>query len=345
MWRHPELSVFAALLAAAGTHLLYTAVVFGRRTLWSGTPSAAPGRPTLRQRMDTAGLVGVAPSQLVAASSVLFVVGALLAFALFGGPLPALVAGLFAAGFPAAGYRSRRARRLATARQAWPHLLEELRLLTGSLGRSIPQGLFDVGRRAPTELLPAFQAAEREWLLTTDFARTLDVLKTQLADPTADVVCETLAVAHEVGGGDLDRRLTELVEDRLLDLQGRKDAEARQSGVRFARRFVLLVPLGMTLAGLSIGTGRSAYESAAGQAGVVFGLVVVVACWIWSGRIMRLPEEPRIFMRTGTSTRPGRENGPAVAFSPHEPTPSERVPSDGVASAGPVASHAHQVTR
>lgn len=319
MWHHPELAVLAALMAAIGTYLVYTSVVFGRRALWSRPASRQPGRPTLRQRMDRAGLVGVAPSQLAAASVLLFIVGAVVAFALFGGPLPALVAGLCAAGFPAAGYRSRRARRLATAREAWPRLLEELRLLTGSLGRSIPQGLFDVGRRAPRELRPAFRAAEREWLLTTDFGRTLGVLKEQLSDPTADVVCETLAVAHEVGGGDLDRRLAELVEDRLLDLQGRKDAEARQSGVRFARRFVLLVPLGMTLAGLSIGTGRSAYETTGGQVGVVFGLVVVVACWIWSGRIMRLPEEPRIFVRTGAQLwggGPGASVGQARLGNP-----------------------------
>lgn len=293
----PELGVLAAVLAATGTYLIYSSVVFGRRSLWPPTDSSGiRRRPSLRERLDRAGLIDVGASELAATSGLLFVVGAVLAYALFGGPLPAAVAGAFAAGFPAAGYRSRRARRLATAREAWPRMLEELRLLTGSMGRSIPQGLFDVGRRAPRELIPAFRAAEREWLLTTDFARTLDVLKSRLADPTADVVCETLAVAHEVGGGDLDRRLGELVEDRVLDLQGRKDAEVRQSGVRFARRFVLLVPLGMTLAGLSIGTGRSAYETTAGQLGVAFGLLVVVACWAWSGRLMQLPEEPRIFV-------------------------------------------------
>ena len=83
-------------------------------------------------------------------------------------------------------------------------MLEELRLLTGSVGRSIPQALFEVGRRAPAEWRPAFAAAEREWLLTTDFARTTALLKDRLADPTADVVCETLLVAHEVGGSDLE---------------------------------------------------------------------------------------------------------------------------------------------
>jgi tight adherence protein B len=163
------------------------------------------------------------------------------------------------------------------------------------VGRSIPQALFEVGRRAPLEWRPVFVAAEREWLLTTDFARTARLLKDQLADPAVDVVCETLVVAHEVGGSDLESRLADLIEDRIVDLQGRKDAASRQAGVRFARRFVLLVPLGMTLAGLSIGTGRHAYETAGGQLAVVMGLLAVVACWIWSGRLMRVPEQPRVF--------------------------------------------------
>ena len=65
--------------------------------------------------------------------------------------------------------------------------------------------------------------------------------------------------------------------------------------MRFARRFVLVVPLGMTLAGLSIGTGRSAYQTGLGQAAVVAGLVAVAGCWAWAGRLLRLPEEERVF--------------------------------------------------
>jgi tight adherence protein B len=174
-------------------------------------------------------------------------------------------------------------------------MLEELRLATGSRGRSVPQALFEVGRRGPEEWRPAFAAAEREWLLTTDFDRTTAILKDRLADPTADVVCETLVIAHELGGSDLESRLSDLIEDRILDQQGRKDAASRQAGVRFARSFVLLVPIGMTLAGLSIGTGRHAYETAGGQVAVAIGLLAVVACWIWSGRLMRVPQQPRVF--------------------------------------------------
>jgi tight adherence protein B len=64
--------------------------------------------------------------------------------------------------------------------------------------------------------------------------------------------------------------------------------------VRFARRFVLIVPVGMALAGMSIGTGRAAYETPLGQLAVVLGIAAVVVCWLWAGRLMRLPEEERV---------------------------------------------------
>ena len=121
------------------------------------------------------------------------------------------------------------------------------------------------------------------------------MLKARLADATGDAACETLLVAHQIGGSDVDRRLAALVEDRIQDLQGRKDAESKQAGVRFARRFVLIVPVGMAVCGLSIGNGRAAYQTAVGQAAVAVAVVLLIACWLWAGRIMRLPEEERVF--------------------------------------------------
>ncbi|HLH99281.1 MAG TPA: hypothetical protein VKV06_00740 [Acidimicrobiales bacterium] len=301
-------AVIAALLAGYGVFLLYTAVVLRWPGLGFG-PARAPRRrrPSLRDRLQRAGLQDVPPGELLGATAVLALVGAALAYALFAGLIPTVVGATFAACVPAASFRDRRRRRMEAAAEAWPQLLEELRLLTGSVGRSIPQALFDVGRRAPQPLRPAFAAAEREWLLTTDFDRTVELLKQRLADPTADIVCETLAVAHAVGGGGLDRRLAELVEDRILDLQGRKDAVSKLAGVRFARRFVLLVPLGMALVGLSIGTGRQAYATPSGQVAVAAGLVAVAACWYWSGRLLRIPGEPRVFAEQPSGGPAARE--------------------------------------
>jgi len=291
----PLVGLLLATAAGIGVHQLWTAahgerLVFANRGLGRGTR-----RRTLRDWMVQAGLDDVAPAEFAAVVMVLFFLAALVAFAVFGGIAAALAVGAFAATFPAAAYRRRRSTRLSRAQEAWPRMIEEIRILTGSLGRSIPQALFEVGRRGPVELRPAFAAAQREWLLSTDFDRTLKVLKVRLADPTADAACETLLIAHELGGADLDRRLTALAEDRIQDTQGRKDARAKQAGVRFARRFTLIVPVGMAMAGMSVGNGRSAYGTALGQTLVVCGIGMTVLCWLWAGLIMKLPEEQRVF--------------------------------------------------
>ncbi|MEW6154266.1 MAG: hypothetical protein AB1673_09810 [Actinomycetota bacterium] len=286
-----------AVAGAYGVFLLYTAVAFG----WRGA-GVSPGlgrrsrrRADVQQWLAQAGLDGVRPSQFFAAVVLIFVVATALGYALLGGALPALAIGGFAATYPAVSYRARRRRRRQATAEAWPRMIEEMALLTGSLGRSVPQALFEVGLRGPQEMRPAFAAAHREWLLTTDFERTVEVLKARLADATADAACETLLVAHEIGGTDLEKRLAALVDDRAADIQGRKDAQAQQAGVRFARRFVLIVPVGMALAGLSIGDGRAAFRSPAGQMAALLAVSVVIGCWLWSGRIMRLPDEERVF--------------------------------------------------
>jgi tight adherence protein B len=59
---------------------------------------------------------------------------------------------------------------------------------------------------------------------------------------------------------------------------------------------VLIVPVGMAVAGMSVGNGRSAYGTPLGQVLVVAGIAMTAACWLWAGRIMRLPEEQRVFV-------------------------------------------------
>lgn len=290
-------AVLLPLVAALGVFYLYTATALGWRGL-APAPRVAgttARRATLREWLTQAGLGDVRVRDFAITVAVLASLAGAVTFALLGAQAPALAVAVFAGSFPIASYRIRRSNRRARAQEAWPGLLEEMRLLTASLGRSIPQALFDVGSRAPDEMRPAFDAAHREWLISTDFARTLQVLKSGVADPTADAVCETLLVAHTVGGSDLDKRLEGLIEDRIQDTQGRKDARAKQAGARFARRFVLFVPVGMAIAGMSVGNGREAFRSASGQLFSVVAVGVVVVCWLWAGRILAIPEEQRVF--------------------------------------------------
>jgi tight adherence protein B len=293
------MALLMALAAATGTYLLYTAVVMGWRGVRPGRSGAdwrrTIGAGRVRTWMVRAGLADARPVELAGTSAVLALVGGLAGLAVFGALWPSLAVAVAVAGWPLASARLRRQRLRAAAQESWPRLIEEIRLRTTGLGRSVPQALFEAGAGAPVELRPAFAAAQREWTLSTDFERTVGVLKAHLADPTADAACETLLVAHEMGGGELDRRLDALIEDRVLDVQCRKDARSRQAGVRFARLFVLLVPCGMALTGMTIGTGREAYRTAFGQVSVVAGIAAVAVCWIWAGRLLHLPDEERVF--------------------------------------------------
>jgi tight adherence protein B len=290
-------AIGVALAAAYGSFLLYTAAL-GWRGIGPGPTRRRRGRAhSASAWLAQAGLDDVPVVEFATVVGSVGLLGTVAGFAVFGAPLPAATLGLLCAAAPVAAWRQRRRVHRARAADAWPRIIEEIRILTASGGRSVPQALFEAGERAPAGLRPAFEAAHREWLLSTDFVRTLDLLTRRLADPTADAACETLLVAHEVGGTDLARRLEALVEDRTQDSQGRKDARAQQAGVRFARRFTLIVPLGMALAGVSVGTGRDAYQTPTGQAVVVVALALTVACWWWAGRIMRLPDERRVLVR------------------------------------------------
>ncbi|CAN5605317.1 hypothetical protein BH10ACT3_BH10ACT3_07640 [soil metagenome] len=288
-------SLLLALCGATGVYLVLT-----RRSpapAWSRISSRL-GPRQMRHRAEMllgqVGMEGVSPTQFLSASLAFGVMAMLPAAAVFGFGPSSLIIGGCAACTHAVAWRRRRASARRVARESWPRLIEELRVLTGAVGRSIPQALIEVGLRGPVELRDAFRAAQREWALTTDFERTVEVLKARLGDPTADATFETLLVAAQVGG-DIDARLAALAEDRRQDLAGRKEAQAKQAGAKVARIFVILVPLGMALAGLSVGDGSDAYRTPTGQLLVSFGVALVVACWWWASRVMKLPESDRVF--------------------------------------------------
>ncbi len=274
---------------AAGAWLLSTpgGAGIGARWLGSSLRRAEPTAPRATAPLLRDALAGAAAA----------IVGWVGAWTLFGGVVaPALVAVLGAA-IPPCAAAQRRRRRAAGTWQAWPRLLAEIRILVAHRGQSIPAALFAAGMHAPDGMRHAFSEAARTWSLSTDFEVSLRVLKTSLADPTADAVCETLLAAHQIGGVRIDARLRALAEAAQAEVAARSDARAKQAGARFARSFVASVPAFMAVIGLSIGRGRQAYESSNGQLLVALSVLAVAGCWLWAGRIMAIPARKRVFLR------------------------------------------------
>jgi tight adherence protein B len=192
---------------------------------------------------------------------------------------------------PAIAVRERR-RRAEHLTDAWPRLLDEARVLSGPGGLSLAHALFTAGRSASPALRAAWAEAERTWRLSADLPRSLRAVTRELDDPTSELVCSTLAVIDGAGGGAQAEQLARLAVDRRRDAATRRSAEAELAGARFARRFVLIVPAGMALAGQAVGTGRAAFGSAPGQLAALAAVAVTGACWVWSGRLLTVPTAP-----------------------------------------------------
>ena len=290
-------SIILAIGAALGAYLLLP-----------GSPDAAPGvsersrsllawmRTKVQSWLTRSGLHDTTPERFVLLSMLTGSAAGCLTWFVLEAPVPAVAVGLACATLPATLLRRRAARSMDAALDWWPRMIDEVRVRVGSAGQPIPQAFWAAGMEGPEAYRPAFAAARREWALSIDFASSLAVLKEMLADPTADVVCETVLVIHEVGG-DLDPVLEALGVDRRTDLRHRREAESRSAGARLARWFVLLVPAGMAFAGLNLGEGRDAYDSPAAQLATTIAVIMVAACWWWAARIMRVPAQRRVFDR------------------------------------------------
>lgn len=187
------------------------------------------------------------------------------------------------------------ARREAVTQELWPELLDTLRVDLAVTAVPLADALFAAARRLPPAICDRFATAERQWQNTLDVGKALDVLAARFDDATTDVVCASLRTVTDLPGVTVQQRLADLSHDLRTQIRHHKDAEATLAGARFARRFVVIVPVAMALVGSVLGDGRSAYASPAGQTAGLVALAVMIGCWWWASRLLRVPEPPRVF--------------------------------------------------
>jgi len=285
------MTIAAGLLLGAG--LLLVASPW----LWPRTAPAAPRRPLLdgmRQRLAQAGLGRVAVGVPLALSVLagLAAGAVVLAFA----PVPALALGAAAVGaaLPIA-VLSARARSLRRAlRAAWPDLVDHL--VSGiRAGRPLAEAVGALAEVGPAETRVAFRTFERRALGSGNLASALDGLKSDLADPTADRIVETLKMAREVGGSELPAILRTLAASLRADAAVRSEVEARQSWVRGAARLGVVAPWVVLLLLASRPEAAAAYNSPPGVVLLAVGLAVTVLAYRIMIALGRLPEDRRWF--------------------------------------------------
>ena len=285
------MTIVAGLLL--GTGILLVASPW----LWPRTAPTAPRRPLLdgmRQRLAHAGLGRVAVGIPIAVSVLAGVALGSVVLAL--APIPALALGAAAVGavLPIAvlGARAKALRR--ALRAAWPDLVDHL--VSGiRSGRPLAEAVGALAEVGPVETRAAFRAFERRAMGSGNLASALDGLKSDLADPVADRIVETLKMAREVGGSELPGILRTLASSLRADAALRSEVEARQSWVRGAARLGVVAPWAVLLLLASRPEAAAAYNSPVGLALLAVGLVVTVIAYRVMIALGRLPEERRWF--------------------------------------------------
>jgi tight adherence protein B len=217
------------------------------------------------------------------------------AASIFGvGPV-AVTAAVLGGGGGMRGARRLRQQQNRLLRDVWPQLVDALRVDLTLTQVPLGDAFFAASARLPAPTRQRFVAAERVWRNTVDFPQALHVLARTCDDPFTDVVCESLRTMTLLPPAQMNRRLNDLARDLRTTVQYARDADATLAGARFARRFVVIVPVVMAAVGVWVGEGRAAYQTATGQLVGIVALVVMLGCWWWAGRLLTVPTPPRVF--------------------------------------------------
>lgn len=277
------------LLLGAGALLVASPV------LWpSAVRRDTDGPALIRDRLAQAGLARVSPATVGVVCMALGIAAAATVNALLGVAALAVAAGLVAAAIPVLAVSSRaRARRRAT-RAVWPDVVDQLVSAVRS-GVPLPDAVTALASVGPEATRAAFAEFERSYRATTNFGVAIDALKARLADPVGDRILETLRMAREVGGSELTTVLRALAAHLRQEAAIRSEVEARQSWVVNAARLGVAAPWLVLVLLSTRPEAAHAYNSPAGGALVVSGLVVSVVAYRIMVRLGRLPEEPRWF--------------------------------------------------
>ncbi|GAC1610552.1 MAG: type II secretion system F family protein [Mycobacteriales bacterium] len=240
-----------------------------------------------------AGIEGVSPGQLMAASISLGLVAFVLVLGTSRVPVIAVAFGGFASLFPLTLVRRRRVQRGVELRDLWPEAVDNLASGVRA-GLSLPEALGALAVRGPEQLRPPFRRFGEDYRASGRFNESLDRLKVSLSDPVGDRVIEALRMAREVGGTDLGRLLRTLSQFLREDARTRAELETRQGWTVNAARLALAAPWLILLMLSTRPQAVAAYNQPAGAVVLLGGGAVSFLAYRVMIRIARLPTEGRV---------------------------------------------------
>jgi tight adherence protein B len=162
-------------------------------------------------------------------------------------------------------------------------------------GLSLNESLAGLGKRGPVVLAPYFTTFQENLYLTGDFHKELERAKSELAQPSTDLIIEALLISKTLGGTELMSILRLLGNFIREDLALRREIAVKQNWIKNSAHLSAGAPWILLLL---LSTQRSTAEAFSNSAGVMIlstGLLLTAIAYLWMNKLGEIPEPARIF--------------------------------------------------
>jgi tight adherence protein B len=270
------------------------AVALAARSAMAGIRKRASRTRQKSSWLSEAGL-DVTPAQFWLTSIGVGLVTYTIVFALTSLSIVSLMPALVVATLPKAYFARKRARHLEEVQRAWPDGLRDL-LASVRSGASLPTAIEDLALFGPAPLRDAFQGFPI-YSRSLGVVSALEMVKSDLADPTSDRVIEVLILAYERGGAVVPEILSDLADATTKDLWTLEEIRTDALEQKINSRIVFVLPW-LVLVAMTARSGafREFYASSLGVAVAAIGGVMSLIGMVIASKLGSRVAEPRVFV-------------------------------------------------
>ncbi len=258
-----------------------------------------PVRPSFRPRQwcDEAGLSGVPLAVVGIVLGTVAVIAGTAVTAVIPVPAVAPLGVALGLGVPIVALSSVRESRRRRARALWPDIIDSIRVSLRS-GSTLLESVSAASAIVAPDWRTAWDGLESDLRRGSDADSALRRLQHTLADPIADRVVESLAVAREFGGTELPAVLSDLARSIRREQGIRDEARTRQSWVRHAATLGVIAPWIVLALLVTRPENREAYATASGSVLILASAGATVVAFFLMSALGTL-REPRRWLIGG----------------------------------------------
>lgn len=174
----------------------------------------------------------------------------------------------------------------------WPSYLDRTRSKIISSSRALPYIFFDqefIGSTFEDELL---RPGRREFENSGDIQKAIVAIWKNADHNITNLVCSSLYDIRGATTSQVETHLNTIAETIRAHNSLDNEARAKLAGVRTTRAFILIIPIGMALVGLSFAGSIKPFLLPSSIVQEAFAASVLIGCWLWSSNLMKFPSWP-----------------------------------------------------